>query len=140
MSVGDRGQSAGKPASRRRSGPETRTGSHHGAAGRMPSAVGAVLESEIARRRWTRRLEGVAVIERWPEVVGEQLADRCEPVRLVGDVLVIRAESSVWATQITYLAGTIVGRVSDVLGPGLVSDVRVVVGPQHDHGHNRTDR
>ncbi|MBW3577237.1 MAG: DUF721 domain-containing protein [Actinobacteria bacterium] len=88
------------------------------------------LVREAARgRRWLGRLEGAAVYSRWDELVGPELARRCEPVRLAGGVLTVRAETSVWATQVGYLAGEVARRAEEVLGPGLVGDVKVIVGP-----------
>ena len=94
-----------------------------------PSSVGAALEGFIARQGWGDRLRGSRVFDRWESIVGEALAARCEPVRVAGGTLVIRAESQVWATQLHYLTGQLLHSTAEVLGPGTVRDIRVVVGP-----------
>jgi predicted nucleic acid-binding Zn ribbon protein len=96
---------------------------------RGPSPVAAVLGDLARQRRWGERLEGAVVFGRWEQLVGPELAERCEPVRLVGGVLVVRAESQAWATQVGYLTGQLVERAAEVLGEGLVREVRIVVGP-----------
>jgi len=94
-----------------------------------PSVVGDELDSLVRRRGWSERLRAATVWSRWEEMVGAELADRCEPVRLAGRVLVVRAENQAWATQLRYLTGQLVSSAESVLGAGTVRDVRVVVGP-----------
>jgi predicted nucleic acid-binding Zn ribbon protein len=97
--------------------------------GPVPEALGGVL-GEVARRKgWGRRLEGARVHEHWLEIAGEQLARHAEPVRLHGGVLLVRAESAAWATQVRYLSGELAARANEVLGAGQVSSVKVVAGP-----------
>ncbi|HEX2026426.1 MAG TPA: DUF721 domain-containing protein [Nitriliruptorales bacterium] len=99
------------------------------AGGSPPRRIGELVRALAGRRRWEERLEGAVVFRRWHELVGPELAMRCEPVRLAGGVLTIRAESSAWATEVRYLAGALTDRAAEVLRPGLVQRVRVVVGP-----------
>lgn len=94
-----------------------------------PTPVADTLSSYIERRGWGERLRGANAWSRWDEIVGADLADRCEPVRLAGGSLVVRAESQVWATQLRYLLPRLRSNVDEVLGAGTVQDVRIVVGP-----------
>jgi predicted nucleic acid-binding Zn ribbon protein len=96
---------------------------------RAPTPVGELLGQVVTRRRWGQRLETAAVFSLWDRLVGEETARRCEPVRVEGRTLVIRAESSTWATEITYLVDRILDKSEDVIGAGVIDDIRVVVGP-----------
>ncbi len=95
---------------------------------RAPSALGETLRELIVRRGWRDRLEGAGIFRVWETIVGPELAQRCEPVRLVGGRLVVRAENAAWATQVRYLTATITERADEVLRPGLVRRVDVIVG------------
>lgn len=95
---------------------------------RPPTAIGADLERLLAQRGWSDRLRGAQVFTRWTDIVGADLARRCEPVRVAGGILVIRAESQVWATQLHYLTPTLLRSATEVLGPDTVREVRLVVG------------
>jgi hypothetical protein len=44
-------------------------------------------------------------------------------------VLVVRAESPVWATQLRYLTAQLIERADMALGLGSVREVRITVGP-----------
>jgi len=96
---------------------------------RPPTPVGADLERFLAQRGWSERLRVTRVFARWNEIVGDDLAGRCEPVRVAGGTLVVRAESQVWATQLRYLTPALLRSAVQVLGPDTVREIRLVVGP-----------
>ena len=100
--------------------------------GSGPTPLGEVLGTVSARRGWARRLEGAKVHEVWSEVVGPELAQHVQPVRLHGGVLVVRTSSSAWATQVRYLAGTLTAQLNARLGEGLVERVTVTTGTRSD--------
>jgi hypothetical protein len=94
-----------------------------------PTPVGETLGAFVRRRGWDERLRGATAWSRWPDIVGPDLADRCEPVRLAGGTLLVRAENQVWATQLRYLTVQLLQNAERVLGTGTVREVRIVVGP-----------
>jgi predicted nucleic acid-binding Zn ribbon protein len=103
-----------------------------------PTPVGDSLGAYLDRRGWRERLRAATAWSRWEDVVGPQLAERCEPVRLAGGTLVVRAESQVWATQLRYMLPQLQGKAEEILGAGTVKEVRVEVGPLE--GRSEPDR
>jgi hypothetical protein len=93
-----------------------------------PSPIGAELARLLARPGWSERMGAAQVAARWETIVGEELAQHCEPVRTAGRVLTVRAESAAWATQLRYFTTQIAQRVDEVLGAGSVREVRIIVG------------
>jgi hypothetical protein len=71
---------------------------------------------------------------RWREIVGETLARRSEPAKLVkgrggvGAVLEIRVEGAM-ATLVQHQSADILSRVNLYLGEGAVARLRIVQGP-----------
>lgn len=94
-----------------------------------PTAVSDALAAFIEARGWSDRLQGATLWVRWHDIVGPDLAEHCEPVRLAGGVLVLRAENPMWATQLRYLSGQLLQNAERVLGPGHVRQIRTVTGP-----------
>lgn len=94
-----------------------------------PTAVSDALSTFIKSRGWSDRLSGSALWVRWDDIVGSDLAEHCEPVRLAGGVLVLRASNPMWATQLRYLSSQLLRNAEDVLGPGHVRQIRTVIGP-----------
>lgn len=63
----------------------------------------------------------------WAEVVGEAIAEHCRPRRLEGTHLSIEVDHPGWATEIRYLEGRILTRLSEVLPETTVESLSVVV-------------
>ncbi len=99
-----------------------------------PPAAGKALTATIKAldARFGQGAEGLKA--RWREIVGETLARRTEPIRLVrgrGDgpaALELRVEGPS-ATLIQHQAPDLLARVNLFLGAGAVDRVRIVQGP-----------
>jgi len=104
-----------------------------------PTAIGESLETFVRRKGWDERLRGATAWSRWEDIVGPDLATRCEPVRLAGGTLVIRAESQVWATQFRYLTTQLLANARAVLGEHAVHQLRLTVGPLQGVREPETD-
>ncbi len=94
-----------------------------------PTAVGAELARLLGRPGWAERLGVARLAAAWEDVVGPELAGHCEPVRIAGRILTVRAASGAWATQLKWFTTTMAERATELLGPGSVAEVRLVVGP-----------
>lgn len=93
-----------------------------------PATLGDALRTMLSRRGWDERLTGADAAGQWEQIVGAELALRCEPVRLAGGTLVIRAENQVWVTQLKYMLPQLRANAEAVLGEGRVRDIRLEVG------------
>jgi len=65
---------------------------------------------------------------RWSEIVGEELANLCQPVSLHRGRLVINAADHAWATELRWMEQTLVDRCAASLGSDIVTSVVVRVG------------
>jgi predicted nucleic acid-binding Zn ribbon protein len=71
---------------------------------RRPTTVGEVLASVLERAGLTGRVAQAGVIPAWPALVGAQIAEVTEPVRLQGDgTLVVRVRSHAWMQELSLL-------------------------------------
>ncbi|MFC8367022.1 MULTISPECIES: DUF721 domain-containing protein [unclassified Streptomyces] len=97
---------------------------------RDPMALGPAINRLLSERGWEAPAAVGGVMGRWPEIVGEDVAKHCEPERYDEDerVLVVRCDSTAWATNLRLLAPTLVARLNEDLGHGTVRLIKVV-GP-----------
>lgn len=93
--------------------------------GRDPQLLGDALGTLLRQRGWVEEVKVGGVIGRWREVVGDEIADHCTPLTFEEGVLVIQADSTAWATQLTLLTPQILGRLTQDLGEGVVTSVAV---------------
>ncbi len=70
-----------------------------------------------------------AVFNQWAAVVGDDLAKHSHPRSLVGGTLVVAVDHPAWATSLRYLGDTLLGRLAETAGAGVVSRVEVRVRP-----------
>lgn len=74
------------------------------------------------------------VFGRWPELVGPQVAAHSRAVRLRDGILSLVVDEPAWATQLRLLEADLLTRLTEVLGPGVVTGLRVRVGPLEGSG------
>jgi predicted nucleic acid-binding Zn ribbon protein len=97
-----------------------------GRSSRDPRPIGSELAAVLRARGWEARLSAARVMARWPQVVGEAVAAHCRPNGLEDDgTLLVVADSAAWATQLAYFQGTLLDRLAEVCGPGLVTSVQI---------------
>ena len=82
-------------------------------------------------RRWGLDcpLEIARMFELWKEMVGEQVAARCEPASLGRGVLKVWAASAPWANELKYLAPEVIRRVNAGVGREVVRELKVALRP-----------
>jgi hypothetical protein len=82
-------------------------------------------------RRWglDHPLEVARVFGSWREMVGEQVAARCEPASLGQGVLKVWAASAPWANELKYLAPEVIRRVNAAVGQEVVRELKVALRP-----------
>lgn len=114
------------------------TGHPQGSSG-QPSALSELLTDFVAQRGWRERLRDSEVHTYWTDIVGPELSAHVAPVRLRGGVLVLRAASGAWATQLRYLSPWLLQRVQEVLGSERVVRIQIVTGAQDPTGSASDD-
>lgn len=105
--------------------PGLRSGPRPG--GRDPLPLGAAFDRLKSERGWEMPLAVGGVTGRWPEVVGPEIAQHCEPERYDEQerVLLVRCDSTAWATQLRLLAPQLLARLNAELGQSTVKVIKV---------------
>ena len=106
--------------------------------GRDPVSLGAAVHGLIAERGWETPAAVGGVMGNWPELVGRDVAQHCQPLRYDEEkrVLTVRCDSTAWATQLRLLAPHLVARLNRSLGQGSVRAIQVrgPGGPPRSYG------
>ncbi|MGI8524410.1 MAG: DUF721 domain-containing protein [Nocardioides sp.] len=131
-----RSTSGTTPARRtRRRGAEARRTATSGRAGsgahpdeRDPQPLELTVSRVVDAGGWDLDLRMAGVFGRWPELVGEEIGAHATPESFAEGRLVVRTDSTAWATQLTLLAATVVRRLNEELGHDTVRVIEVL-GP-----------
>ncbi|MDF7663133.1 DUF721 domain-containing protein [Bifidobacterium sp. ESL0763] len=106
-----------------------------GKPGRDPGRLGGVMAAMARQGDWVPHLKIAQLRNHWDQVVGAGIARHSEVTSLADGVLTIRAESTVWATQLTYLIPQLKKTIRQRLEGLDVREIHVT-GPQ-SHRFNR---
>lgn len=96
---------------------------------RDPQTLDASLGRFVRDQGWETELRVHGVFTRWEAVVGREVGQHVTPESYADGRLVVRTDSTAWATQMKLLAGSVVRRLNEVLGDGTVQVIDVV-GPR----------
>ncbi len=124
----------------RRSGPDPRSGP--GPDGRDPQTLGDSVSRLLRERGWEQATAVGGLTSRWAEIVGPEIAEHVAPETFEqapdgrGLILVLRADSSAWATTLRLLLPQIRSRIDEELGSGTVRDITILgpAAPSWKHG------
>jgi predicted nucleic acid-binding Zn ribbon protein len=70
------------------------------------------------------------LVERWAEVVGDDVAAHARLDALRDGTLVVVTDDPIWASQLRYLEGAILDRANELAGGPVAASVRVRVHPR----------
>ena len=107
---------------------------------RDPQPLDSTIGRLIAEQGWGTDVRVHGVFSRWDAIVGRDVAQHARPISFSredeGGRLVVRTDSTAWATQMRLLAATVVRRLNQELGDGTVTiiDVEGPVGPSWKRG------
>ena len=95
---------------------------------RDPQPLGSTLGRLVSAQGWETELRVHGVFSRWGSVVGPEVAAHVTPESFADGRLVVRTDSTAWATEMKLLAGNLLHRLNQDLGDGTV-EVIDVLGP-----------
>ncbi len=95
---------------------------------RDPQLLDSTIGRLIAEQGWGTDVRVHGVFSRWDHLVGREVAQHCRPESYADGKLVVRTDSTAWATQMRLLAPTVVRRLNQELGDGTVTVIDVL-GP-----------
>jgi hypothetical protein len=71
-----------------------------------------------------------SLIERWPQVVGRELAAHSEPLGVRQGVLLVAADDPAYGSRLQWEEREVIARLAAVLGEGVVDRVQVKIRPR----------
>jgi predicted nucleic acid-binding Zn ribbon protein len=106
---------------------------------RDPQTMDATLGRFVSEQGWETELRVHGVFSRWEAIVGHDVGQHVSPQSFADGRLVVRTDSTAWATQMKLLAADVVRRLNEVLGDQTVQviDVEGPRGPSWKRGRLR---
>jgi predicted nucleic acid-binding Zn ribbon protein len=92
---------------------------------RDPATFADAISGLVNERAWSQEVSVGALFGTWADVVGQELASHVTPVTCINGELILRADSTAWATQVRLLSGDLKSRIEAQLGSGIVETISV---------------
>jgi predicted nucleic acid-binding Zn ribbon protein len=114
---------------------------------RDPLQLGAALQKFVKTAGAGADITKATLFARWGELVGPALAEHCAPSALTDGELLLRCESTAWASQVRLMAPQLVKKLNEALGHGSVRRIKATgptapswrFGPRHVSGRGPRD-
>ena len=99
---------------------------------KAPQSVATVLESALKYYRLKGKIEQNSVLDEWPNIVGEHIAQFAKPEKITrGKVLVVRVSDPIWAQELSLSKQNILESFRVLEFGSVIEDIRFVVsGPK----------
>lgn len=92
---------------------------------RRPVAIGDALMGFLKRSGLARRVEQAEVVNRWPELVGPQIAAATTALSVTPDgTLFVAVSTHAWMTELSLMEPQLLAALSASAGPGKVRKLR----------------
>lgn len=112
---------------------------------RDPATLSLVMDRFIINRGWDLQVATSKLKAQWPAIVGQDVSAHVaiESFELHSSgrtgALVLRADSTAWATQMRFLLPTLRETLAEILGAGQVTEITILgpVAPSWNHGQRR---
>ena len=93
-----------------------------------PGKLSEVLDELITTRDWKKGIAEGTLFSNWRKIVGDEVANHCEPITLLEGQLTIRAETTAWATQLRLIQDEIL-KTLQTHSEGVLVEELAVIGP-----------
>lgn len=93
-----------------------------------PEKLSNILSDLVTTRDWKNGIAEGTLFTKWREIVGNEIADHCEPITLYEGKLTIKAESTSWATQLRLISPDLLKNIRSRSEGALVDELNVI-GP-----------
>lgn len=113
----------------------------------QPTKIGGIFDRLLTERGWEEPVAVGSVLTRWPDLVGPELSQHCTAESFTDTTLIIRAETTDWATQLKLMQFQLLQHLANKLGEGVVTELKILSpyqnrwtkGPQWVRGRGPRD-
>ena len=95
---------------------------------RRPVSITEVLGKSAGRSSMADKFRRYGLWNRWPELVGSEVASHSQPARWQGNTLVVRVEHPAWIQELTYLKPQMIESIKEKLPKTPIKEIRFEVG------------
>lgn len=89
----------------------------------FPRPLSGVVRESLVGLGLAERLREAEIWRIWPEAVGEALACRAQPVRIINGTLTVAVSSAPWMQELRFMTGAMKEKLNRCLGAEVVKEI-----------------
>jgi hypothetical protein len=89
----------------------------------FPRHLSGLVQESLAGLGLAERLREAEIWRIWPDVVGETLACRARPLRIIGGTLTVAVSSAPWMQELRFMTAMMKEKLNDSLGADVVREI-----------------
>lgn len=90
---------------------------------RYPLPLSNLVQDEMKMRGLAERLREADIWRLWPEIVGQTVATRAQPLRIINGILTVVVSSGPWMQELNFLKGVMKEKLNERLEGEVVKDI-----------------
>ena len=90
---------------------------------RYPKPLSDLLDEGLAGLGLGERLRDMEIWRLWPDVVGQAIASRAQPLRIINGTLTVAVSSGPWMQELNFLKGMMKEKINSRLGGEVVREI-----------------
>lgn len=94
----------------------------------FPRPLSGVMQESLAGLGLAERLREAEIWRIWPDIVGETLASRAYPVRIINGTLTVAVSSAPWMQELRFMTAMMKEKLNSCLGAEVVREIVLKAG------------
>ncbi len=103
-------------------------------------SIGDILENSLSGIGLKTRLNEYRIFKAWETIVGEKIASRAQPFRLIGEKLYVHVVSSTWMQELNFLREEIKDKLNSHIHGLKIEEIAFKIAPQRTKEKKRPQR
>lgn len=95
---------------------------------RYPKPLSDLLQEGLVQLGLGARLREIEIWRLWPEVVGQAIASRSQPLRIINGILTVSVSSGPWMQELSFLKQIMKEKLNQRLGGEIVREINLKSG------------
>jgi predicted nucleic acid-binding Zn ribbon protein len=81
------------------------------------------LEEFFKEKKWSKKIKGYQIISNWKNLVGKEIAQSSQPIKIQDKCLFLAVKSNVWANELNLRKGELIEKINQEAGEKIISNI-----------------
>ena len=83
----------------------------------------AALENFLKEKKWNKKIKGYQIVSDWENLMGKEIAQSSQPLKMQDKCLFLAVKSNVWANELNLRKGELIEKINREAGEKIISNI-----------------